>query len=129
MRHVKVQYLWIREVVQRAEIAVKKVRSQDNPADLLTKLLSCELMDIHVRRLGMSFPGQDDGPEGGCTEFCSEITVLCQACNLGGATAGVLDSSPSQGGATGGPSRLSCIECSLSKWLCESKNFVAILAQ
>ncbi len=56
MRHVKVQYLWIQEAIQKAEVSIKKIRSQDNPADLFTKFLSSELTQFHTCKLGIRFP-------------------------------------------------------------------------
>ena len=63
MRHVKVQYLWVQQAVQSADIAAQKVRTQDNPADLLTKFVSSELLDKHSSRLGMTYtsPGPVQG--------------------------------------------------------------------
>ena len=40
LRHVRVGMLWIQEQVEEGEIKVKKVKGDDNPADLFTKNLA-----------------------------------------------------------------------------------------
>ena len=51
-RHIEVQYIWIQQSVHRKELAVKKVCTKDNPADVLTKGFKRELIDRHVEFLG-----------------------------------------------------------------------------
>ena len=36
-RHIEVQYLWIQQSVHKKEFAVKKIGTNDNPTDVLTK--------------------------------------------------------------------------------------------
>ena len=47
-RHIEVQYLWIQRQVYTKDIEVRKVNTHDNPADILTKSLSHELMEKHL---------------------------------------------------------------------------------
>ena len=35
--HIEVRYVWIQQSVHKKEVAVKKIGTQDNPADVLTK--------------------------------------------------------------------------------------------
>ena len=40
LRHVRVGTLWVQERVEEGDLAVKKVKGEDNPADLCTKHLA-----------------------------------------------------------------------------------------
>ena len=51
-RHIDVQYLWIQEKVSNKELSVTKVRTEDNPADILTKYLKSETLLKHTEALG-----------------------------------------------------------------------------
>ena len=51
-RHIDVQYLWIQGEVMDEKLAVKKVRTEDNPADVLTKALKPEVMMGHTGGMG-----------------------------------------------------------------------------
>ena len=57
-RHVRVQYLWIQDALQRKDLMLRKVTSAENPADVLTKFVSSELLSGHVGWLGYKFPNQ-----------------------------------------------------------------------
>ena len=57
-RHVRVQYLWIQGALQSRDLAIQKVGTADNPADILTKFVCSELMAKHAHCLGYKFPGQ-----------------------------------------------------------------------
>ena len=39
MKHLDLRYYWLRDEVERGSLTVKYVPTEDNPADLLTKLL------------------------------------------------------------------------------------------
>ena len=47
-RHIEVQYLWIQKQVYDRDLEVRKVGTHDNPADLLTKSLSQDVMEKHL---------------------------------------------------------------------------------
>ena len=51
-RHINVQYLWIQEKVQEKQLTIKKIGTNDNPADLLTKFLKQELIEKHLKTIG-----------------------------------------------------------------------------
>jgi len=53
LRHVRVQYLWLQGKVRGRELAVEKVRGEDNPADLLTKNVGAELIARHCKKIGV----------------------------------------------------------------------------
>ena len=52
VRHIEVQYLWVQSEVAEGRLAVRKVGTNYNPADLLTKPLSSETMQRHLTALG-----------------------------------------------------------------------------
>ena len=55
-RHVKVQYLWVQGAVSSKDLRVAKVGTSENPADMLTKLLSAESLGRHSKNVGYEFP-------------------------------------------------------------------------
>ena len=52
LRHVRVQYLWLQDTVRNGALRVKKVKGDENPADLMTKHVSAELIKRHCQCLG-----------------------------------------------------------------------------
>ena len=52
-RHIDVQYLWIQQEIAERRLALEKVRTDANPADLFTKPLSREVIDKHLVTLGV----------------------------------------------------------------------------
>ena len=53
LRHISTQFLWVQEKVRNDELNIVKVPGTDNPADLLTKNVSAELVRRHTSRLGI----------------------------------------------------------------------------
>ena len=51
-RHIQVQYLWMQAEVAEKRLQVKKVVTDYNPADLLTKALAQEKLNTHLTALG-----------------------------------------------------------------------------
>ena len=51
-RHIDTRYLWIQESVNNKDIAVRKVGTKENPADMLTKGLKREPLNEHVKNVG-----------------------------------------------------------------------------
>ena len=47
MKHIGVAYLWMQEVVRSKRLRVRRVRSEENVADLGTKPLSKAVMAKH----------------------------------------------------------------------------------
>ena len=49
-RHIAIRHLWVRDLVQAGEVNLEYVRTNNNPADFLTKILPAprfrELRDI-----------------------------------------------------------------------------------
>ena len=50
-RHIEVQYLWVQQDVYSGKLKVVKVRTDANPADLMTKHLKQETVQAHLERL------------------------------------------------------------------------------
>ena len=50
-RHIDVQFLWIQGEVQNKAVRVVKVGTAENPADVLTKNLSAEVMNKHMKAM------------------------------------------------------------------------------
>ena len=51
-RHIEVQYLWIQDAVRHKSLAVSKVGTEENPADVLTKFLKAETVHKHMEYMG-----------------------------------------------------------------------------
>ena len=54
IRHIEVNQLWLQEKVFKGEVVVKKVDTKANLADALTKPLSEDEMEVHVKMCGSS---------------------------------------------------------------------------
>ena len=54
-RHIRVQYLWIQERVYDGDLKVRKISTDVNPADLMTKPLTVEVMRKHLKKMQMEF--------------------------------------------------------------------------
>jgi hypothetical protein len=52
LRHIRVQYLWIQDVVKSGQLGLEKVPGTDNPADVFTKHVDAHTMRKHFWRLG-----------------------------------------------------------------------------
>ena len=53
LRHLRVQALWVQEVRCTKRLKYKKVLGTNNPADMLTKHVPRELLDAHIKTLGV----------------------------------------------------------------------------
>ena len=52
LRHIKIGTLWVQEKAEEGELVYKKVKGENNPADLMTKSLSQNVIDQHMERMG-----------------------------------------------------------------------------
>ena len=55
VRHIEVQDLWLQEKVQSKVVTVEKVAGTENMADLMTKPLSAEEINVHISNMGCRF--------------------------------------------------------------------------
>ena len=53
-RHIQVQYLWMQAEIADGRMKVQKVRTDDNPADLMTKTLNQDTMSRHLHDLSFN---------------------------------------------------------------------------
>ena len=53
VRHFAVGQLWVQEGLRRRDFELYKVLGAHNPADILTKTVSREVLDRHLRTLGL----------------------------------------------------------------------------
>ena len=54
VRHLEVGQLWVREGLRRGDFELYKVLGSQNPADILTKAVSRDDLDRHLRTLGVA---------------------------------------------------------------------------
>ena len=54
-RHIAVHYLWVQEQVRNKDFELHKAHGKDNPADLLTKHLSSDVLNKYVKFLNCEF--------------------------------------------------------------------------
>ena len=52
VRHIDTQHLWVQEKIKNKQFVVKKVKGEDNAADMFTKPLSSDILEKHFRYLG-----------------------------------------------------------------------------
>ena len=71
-RHVAVHFLWVQERVAAGDISIHKVKGTNNPADLLTKYLTKELIARHCTFLSLK-------TEGGRAESVPTLSALFSA--------------------------------------------------
>ncbi len=51
-RHLEVRELWLQDRVAKGELEIRKVRGEDNLADVLTKRVSRDILDRHTQSAG-----------------------------------------------------------------------------
>ena len=54
VRHIAVGQLWVQEGLRRGDFELYKVLGAHNPADILTKAVNREVLDRHLRTLGLT---------------------------------------------------------------------------
>ena len=52
LRHINSNTLWVQEVQDREGVTYRKVLGTENPADLMTKYLSRDVINGHMAKLG-----------------------------------------------------------------------------
>ena len=51
VRHIEVSQLWLQDKVMRNEVELVKIRTDQNPADSLTKHVNWDILDKHMRHV------------------------------------------------------------------------------
>ena len=54
LRHLNVRYLWLQDQVRTGQVSLTKVKGTENPADLVTKNVTAQLVRKHLEELGAS---------------------------------------------------------------------------
>ena len=54
IRHIETNQLWLQDKVKDKIISIKKIGTLENPSDLLTKHLSRDVIDKHLKNLGFA---------------------------------------------------------------------------
>ena len=57
LRHININTLWVQEVQDRQGVTYQKVLGTENPADLMTKYLTRDVINGHMERLGQEVRG------------------------------------------------------------------------
>ena len=52
-RHIALRYLWIQDLRQAGEVDIKRVTTNENPADIYTKLLPAPVLQKHLPQNGL----------------------------------------------------------------------------
>ena len=55
LRHVRIGHLWVQERVESGELGLEKVKTDLNPADILTKHVQGDKVTQHMRRMGYEY--------------------------------------------------------------------------
>ena len=72
-RHIEVQYLWIQKEVKEEKIGLKKVRTDLNPADLMTKDLKAETVEFHLKAMGLQRSNKRAESALECNQSCAPL--------------------------------------------------------
>jgi hypothetical protein len=87
-KHVEVKYLWVQQATRDGRFVVRRVPSEENPADILTKPHSARRMFEVLGRLGFSIQQRDTNarndlswPRGRKFEEVSEGPLVFEECS------------------------------------------------
>ena len=67
LRHLAVHLLWLQQQVASESISISKVKGDSNPADILTKYVSKDILMRHLEAMNLHF-------EEGRAKECPELT-------------------------------------------------------
>ena len=54
LKHIEVRYSWLRLVIEQQSFELEKIHTDENPADMLTKVVSREKLKLWVELAGMN---------------------------------------------------------------------------
>eukprot|EP00973_Karenia_brevis_P007032 954604-Karenia_brevis.AAC.1 len=66
MRHLEIRDLWLQKEVADGKLLVEKVPGEENPADLMTKILSIKDIRLRLSKINLHRVGVDD--QDGCVD-------------------------------------------------------------
>ena len=61
MRHIEIRDLWLQKEVREGKLKVVKVMGRENPADLMTKILTISEVEERLRGLNITIVRKEDG--------------------------------------------------------------------
>ena len=79
LKHIDVAYLWIQDEVRSRRLQVRRVKSEDNIADLGTKPLSRAVIAKHCTTMGYVNMSQEDAQMGHQSWGCFKTINQCEA--------------------------------------------------
>ena len=62
-KHIALRFLYVQDLVQAGVLSIKKVATADNPADVMTKYVSTQVLGHHLASLGLCSSSFDRGVE------------------------------------------------------------------
>ena len=69
MRHLEIRDLWLQKEVVDGKVIVVKTPGVENPADLMTKVLSLSETEGHLARMNIYFRKNESGNNSGKAEI------------------------------------------------------------
>ena len=54
LKHIEVRYNWLRLVIEQKSFELEKIHTDENPADMLTKVVSRKKLKFWVELAGMN---------------------------------------------------------------------------
>ena len=74
VRHLDVEDLWIQATVRESHVDLLKVAGSENPADILTKYVSADLMNKMLLKLNLNFM---EGRSPAALELPPDLAIHC----------------------------------------------------
>ena len=73
MRHLEIRDLWLQKEIREGRVLVHKVLGTENPADLMTKILTVKEIDDRLRRMSIYMKMSVDRKQMASVELSSEL--------------------------------------------------------
>ena len=73
MRHIEIRDLWLQKEIREGKVVVHKVLGTENPADLMTKILTVKEIDDRLRRMSIYMKVSVDRKQMASVELSSEL--------------------------------------------------------
>ena len=73
MRHLEIRDLWLQKEIREGRVLVHKVLGTENPADLMTKILTVKEIDDRLRRMSIQMKLIGDKQQMATVELLSEL--------------------------------------------------------
>ena len=73
MRHLEIRDLWLQKEIREGRVLVHKVLGTENPADLMTKILTVKEIDDRLRRMSIHMKVSGDRKQMASVELSSEL--------------------------------------------------------